>query len=83
MKNLHTNSANGSKEKLKGLRRVARAIEKNDFWLKRLSFAPTKTDVMLLQHLRKQYRNLFHLENAQDRYMRKALLSMEVEDGNE
>ncbi len=54
-------------------RRIARAIEKNDFWLKRLSFAPTKTDVRLLLKLRMKYRNLIRLEDAQDKHMREAL----------
>ena len=60
-------------------RRVARAIEKNDFWLKRLSFAPTKTDAQLLLRLRKKYQNLIRLEDAQDKHMRKAILEDEDE----
>jgi hypothetical protein len=58
---------------------VARAIEKNDFWLKRLSFAPTKTDAQLLLRLRKKYQNLIRLEDAQDKHMRKAILEDEDE----
>lgn len=62
-------------------RRVARAIEKNDFWLKRLSFAPTKSDVQLLLRLRRKYQHLIHIEDAQDKHLREAIISMEA--GNE
>ncbi len=64
-------------KKIPSWRRIARAVEKNDFWLRRLSFAQTKSDVVLLKRLRKQYQNLIHLEDAEDQQMRKALLSME------
>lgn len=63
-----------TQRKIPTWRRVARAIEKNDFWLKRLSFAPTKTDVQLLLILRKKYRNLIRLEDTQDKHMRRAIL---------
>ncbi|MFT4008245.1 MAG: DUF3440 domain-containing protein [Lacrimispora sp.] len=66
-----------SHKKIPTWRRVARAVEKNDFWLKRLSFAPTKKDVELLKQLRKKYQILIHPEDAEDKQMRTALLSME------
>ncbi|WP_372776043.1 DUF3440 domain-containing protein [Paenibacillus sp. 79R4] len=62
-----------ARKKLPTWRRVARAIEKNDFWLRRLSFAPTKSDVQHLKQLRQKYRNLIYLEDAQDKYMRRAI----------
>ena len=68
-----------SRKEVPSWRRVARAIEKNDFWLKRLSFAQTKTDVQLLLNLRKKYRNLIRLEDALDRKMREAILEEEDE----
>jgi predicted phosphoadenosine phosphosulfate sulfurtransferase len=66
-----------SRHKFPTWRRVARAIEKNDFWLKRLSFAPTKTDAQLLLRLRKKYQNLIRLEDVQDKHMREAILEDE------
>lgn len=72
-----------SSKKIPTWRRVARAVEKNDFWLKRLSFAPTKSDVKLLKQLRKQYRNLIRTEDAEDKQMRTALLSMENDEDDE
>lgn len=36
-------------------RRIARAIEKNDFWMKRLSFSATKSDVEKLNKLKEKY----------------------------
>ena len=39
-------------------RRIARAIEKNDFWMKRLSFSATKSDVERLNELKKKYSKL-------------------------
>lgn len=68
-----------SQKKAPSWRRVARAIEKNDFWLKRLSFGQTKTDKALLAKLRRKYRNLVCLEDAEDAQLRKAI----QEDGDE
>jgi predicted phosphoadenosine phosphosulfate sulfurtransferase len=39
-------------------RRIARAIEKNDFWMKRLSFSATKGDVERLNKLKEKYRKI-------------------------
>jgi predicted phosphoadenosine phosphosulfate sulfurtransferase len=39
-------------------RRIARAIEKNDFWMKRLSFSATKTDVEKLNALKEKYNRI-------------------------
>lgn len=41
-------------------RRIARAIEKNDFWMSRLSFKQTKSDVQRLFELKKKYKNLIY-----------------------
>lgn len=62
-----------SSRKIPTWRRVARAIEKNDFWLKRLSFAPTKKDAGLLLKLRKKYKNLVRPEDAEDKHIREVL----------
>lgn len=60
-------------------RRVARAIEKNDFWMRRLSFAPTKLDVQRLKELRKKYLHLIRPEDAQDKHMQNALMEEDNE----
>ena len=44
--------------KVASWRRIARAIEKNDFWMKRLSFNQTKSDVDKLMKLKEKYKNL-------------------------
>lgn len=44
--------------KLPTWRRIARAIEKNDFWMKRLSFSATKSDVEKLNELKQKYRKI-------------------------
>ena len=47
-------------------RRIARAIEKNDFYLKRLSFAQTKTDDQELQKLIHKWDNLLNKNTITD-----------------
>lgn len=44
--------------KIPSWRRIARALEKNDFWMKRLSFSATKTDVERLNELKKKYNHI-------------------------
>jgi predicted phosphoadenosine phosphosulfate sulfurtransferase len=39
-------------------RRIARSLEKNDFWMKRLSFSSTKSDVNKLNELKKKYNKI-------------------------
>lgn len=43
-------------------RRIARAIERNDFYMKRLSFGENKKDNEKLQHLMKKYNNLLEVK---------------------
>lgn len=45
-------------KKIASWRRVARALEHNDFWMKRLSFSQNQHDVRKLFELQKKYRNL-------------------------
>lgn len=47
-----------SQKKVISWRRIARAIEKNDFYLKRLSFAPTKTEKEELRKLVHKWDNM-------------------------
>ena len=39
-------------------RRIARAIERNDFWMKRLNYSQSKTDAKKLVELQKKYKNM-------------------------
>lgn len=45
-------------KKVASWRRIARAIEHNDFWMKRLSYGQNKKDVKILLELKKKYDNL-------------------------
>jgi predicted phosphoadenosine phosphosulfate sulfurtransferase len=47
-----------SDTKIPSWRRVARALEKNDFWMKRLSFSATKSDVERLNSLKEKYKKI-------------------------
>lgn len=47
-------------------RRIARAIEKNDFYLKKLSFAQTKTDDKELERLIHKWDNLLNRNTKTD-----------------
>lgn len=45
-------------KKIASWRRIARAIEHNDFWMKRLSFSQNKHDIKKLKDLQAKYQNL-------------------------
>lgn len=61
-----------SSKKVPSWRRIARAIERNDFWLGRLSFGQTKSDVELLFQLKEKYgRNLIKPENTNSKHLKK------------
>lgn len=51
-------------------RRIARAIEKNDFWMSRLSFGETKKDVERLFALKKKYRNIIRPEDTDSKRLK-------------
>ena len=58
-------------KKVASWRRIARAIEKNDFWMTRLSFGETKSDVERLFEMKKKYRNIIRPEDATSKGLRK------------
>lgn len=60
-----------SAKKVASWRRIARAIEKNDFWMKRLSFSQTKSDVERLFELKKKYANIIYAKDTDDKHLRK------------
>lgn len=50
---------------------IARAIEKNDFWMKRLSFGETKAGYEKLKAIREKYKNILDI-NSVDKSLEKA-----------
>lgn len=59
-----------SARKAASWRRIARAIEKNDFWMSRLSFGETKKDVEHLFELKKKYANLIRPRDTDNKQLR-------------
>lgn len=59
-----------SAKKVASWRRIARAIERNDFWMKRLSFSQTKRDVDKLFELKKKYLNIIFAKDTNDKHLR-------------
>ncbi|AVF28868.1 DUF3440 domain-containing protein [Paenibacillus larvae] len=70
-----------AKRKQPTWRRVARAIEKNDFWMKRLTFSPNKSDVKKLEDLKEKYRNIIRPDATDDKHLREWSERMEVNNG--
>ena len=64
-------------------RRIARAIEKNDFWMSRLSFGETKKDVQRLFELKKKYRNIIRPQDANGKKLREVAERLEMEEHRE
>ena len=64
-------------------RRIARAIEKNDFWMSRLSFGETKKDVQRLFELKKKYRNIIRPQDADGKKLREVAERLEMEEHRE
>jgi predicted phosphoadenosine phosphosulfate sulfurtransferase len=58
-------------KKVPSWRRIARAIERNDFWMKRLSFSQTKSDVEEYFKLKKKYKNLAKKDETDDKHLRR------------
>lgn len=66
--------------KVASWRRIARAIERNDFWMKRLSFSQTKSDVTRLFELKKKYANIIYSHDTNDKQLKK--IADELEQQN-
>ena len=69
-----------SAKKVASWRRIARAIEKNDFWMKRLSFAQTKSDVKKLFELKKKYSNIIYGKDTDDKHLKQIAKELNVDD---
>lgn len=59
-----------SQKKVISWRRIARAIERNDFYMKRLSFSQNKRDEEKLQKLIQKYDNLLSPETTNDKHLK-------------
>ncbi len=58
-------------KKVASWRRIARAIEHNDFWMKRLSFSQNKSDIKKLLSLQEKYHNLLNDTTLGDKDLEK------------
>lgn len=72
-----------SAKKVASWRRIARAIEKNDFWMTRLSFGETKSDVKKLFELKKRYRNIIHGQDTDNKKLRQYAEEMDSYENND
>ncbi len=72
-----------NQKKVISWRRIARALEKNDFYLKRLSFAPTKSDEASLKKMIHKWDNLLNKTTfTDDSFLKKQIeLLGESKDG--
>lgn len=61
-------------------RRIARALEKNDFWLTRLSYGQTKKDVERLMQLREKYANIIRPQDANQKHLKEIAIKMEEKE---
>lgn len=64
-------------KKIASWRRVARALEKNDFWMTRLSFSQTKKDVERLFELKKKYANIIYAKDTDQKHLKQIAESWE------
>lgn len=57
--------------KVPSWRRIARAIERNDFYMKRLGFSQNQYDENLLKTMIQKYDNLFDVQNTTDTHLKR------------
>lgn len=57
--------------KVPSWRRISRAIERNDFYMKRLGFSQNQYDETLLKTMIEKYDNLFDVQNTTDTHLRR------------
>lgn len=69
-----------SAKKIASWRRIARAIEKNDFWMSRLSFAQTKSDVDRLFELKKKYKNIIFGDDTDSKPLKRIAEELNRDD---
>lgn len=69
-----------SSKKAASWRRIARAIEKNDFWMSRLSFGETKKDVQRLFELKKKYHNIIRPQDTDSKKLKRVAEQLEKKE---
>ena len=69
-----------SAKKAASWRRIARAIEKNDFWMSRLSFGETKKDVQRLFELKKKYHNIIRPQDTDSKKLKRVAEQLEKKE---
>lgn len=69
-----------SSKKTASWRRIARAIEKNDFWMSRLSFGETKKDVQRLFELKKKYHNIIRPQDTDSKKLKRVAEQLEKKE---
>lgn len=69
-----------SSKKVASWRRIARAIEKNDFWMSRLSFGETKKDVRRLFELKNKYAGIIRPQDTDNKWLKRVAQEMEDND---
>ena len=68
-----------SQKKVPSWRRIARAVERNDFWMSRLSFGETKKDKELLKEMKQKYQsNLIKIENTDSKPLQRVAEELEL-----
>lgn len=72
-----------SAKKKASWRRVARAIEKNDFWMSRLSFGETKSDVKRMFELKKKYKNLIYAGDTDSKPLKRVAERINADDNTD
>ena len=72
-----------SAKKAASWRRIARAIEKNDFWMSRLSFGETKKDVQRLFELKKKYANIIRPQDTDSKKLKQVAEKLREADNEE
>lgn len=70
-----------SAKRVASWRRIARAIEKNDFWMSRLSFGQTKSDVKKMFELKKKYENLIYEKDTDSKPLQRVARQLNKEVG--
>lgn len=61
-------------------RRIARALERNDFFMSRLSFTQTKSDIIYLESMISKYNNVLDVENTDSKPLKREFLKLKGEE---
>ncbi len=69
-----------SAKKVASWRRIARAIERNDFWMSRLSFGQTKSDVKRMFELKEKYKNLIYAKDTDSKPLQRIAKELNKND---